>query len=407
MLSPYARIVSTLLRAGAEVNEIDHEHNPCTAHLVPQEIKSPNTLILKMLMASGATVEGNQEALSDHNLDLTNLTRILIRKYLIENSKKNLFTTIPQLGLPFGLQSYLLYHILLTDSSSQNGQKEFFLKCSQGDTNGTLKLIEDGVDVNIQDENGMTALMMAAENGHLELMEELVKAGADVNTRSLQGDTALIHAVIKRRRESVAKLVRLGAAINIQGHLGRTALMRAISPRNPTCFQTLVDCRPMLNIQDDFGCTALMWAVRGSAFDFADKLIKAGADVNLTGSEDSPLCLAVCMKDKKLVSLLIQTGADVNQATKYGTTPLMLAAVQGHVEHIKKLIQAGADLNLEDGGGRTALVHAALRLDEACFNQLLKSGADYWIRGVRQLKTFQGTVKTMVKFIFITKARNK
>ena len=81
------------------------------------------------------------------------------------------------------------------------------------------------MDVNVQDEKGMTALMTASQFGPVELGEELIKAGASVNIRSTFGDTVLIWATDKKQLKCVEKLLEFGANVNIQD--GTTALMCA------------------------------------------------------------------------------------------------------------------------------------------------------------------------------------
>ena len=73
-------------------------------------------------------------------------------------------------------------------------RKKLLLKTTERDIESVQHLIATDVDLNIQDENGMTALMIASQNGDLELVEQFIKGGADLNMQALFGDTALIHA---------------------------------------------------------------------------------------------------------------------------------------------------------------------------------------------------------------------
>ena len=53
--------------------------------------------------------------------------------------------------------------------------------------------------------------------------------------------------------------------------------------------------------------------------------------------------------------VLIEFGANVNQANSSGQTPLILAAVGGHAELARVLLEAGADLGVANPHGQTAL----------------------------------------------------
>jgi hypothetical protein len=50
----------------------------------------------------------------------------------------------------------------------------------------------------------------------------------------------------------------------------------------------------------------------------------------------------------EVVKLLIEKGADINQADKYGHTPLYWASDHGHLELVKLLIEKGADITQAD-----------------------------------------------------------
>ena len=129
-------------------------------------------------------------------LTLHNVTRKRIRKHLIEiHKEKNLYCAVRSIGLPLRMQSFLLHYI--HQNVAVTTENQLMVKTSEMDLEGVRTLIQAGVDVNTQDENGMTALMIAAKNGGTDLIEELVKAGADMNIQACFGDTALICAAKK------------------------------------------------------------------------------------------------------------------------------------------------------------------------------------------------------------------
>ena len=58
--------------------------------------------------------------------------------------------------------------------------------------------------------------------------------------------------------------------------------------------------------------------------------------------------------------LAMEAQANVNQAlTDDGATPLMVAANRRHLKVVQLLVQAGADVNQTDNDGKTALFHAS------------------------------------------------
>ena len=374
VVTTYMKIVNSLLEAGAAVHETS-DFNPATAHLKPTKIMKPNTHILKLLLAAGAEIENE---LFIVNECLQDLARKSIRKCLkAVHPEKNLFGTIPQLGLPQQMQSHLLYYTKQSiETNIKDYEKEFLLETFDGHVENILSLIKTGVDINVQNDNGMTALMMAAQNGQIGLVEELLKAGANKNLQAHNGDTALICATKEGKKKSVRKLLEFGANVNIQDQDGQTAIMHAVMMSNEDCLQLLIHNGANLNIQDHNGHTALMMsAVKNS--DVTNMLIEAGADLNLAGRGGfRAIQHAVLSGNVNCLKKFIQAGANLNVAENVaGTTPLIFAALHGSIDCVKELIQAGADLNFEINKYHTALGMAALKSSFKCAITLFKAGA--------------------------------
>ena len=71
--------------------------------------------------------------------------------------------------------------------------------------------------------------------------------------------------------------------------------------------------------------TPLHVAMMNRAHEFAEWLIRHGADVNaVNGGGDSPLHTAVSFVDTQLIALLLHSGANPEQKNKKGETPLFL-----------------------------------------------------------------------------------
>jgi ankyrin repeat protein len=92
-------------------------------------------------------------------------------------------------------------------------------------------------------------------------------------------------------------------------------------------------------------------------------LISRGVSVDQIGAEGlPPLHLAITHKRTRLVELLIEAGAPVNEAveTTFGEelTPINLAIESGDVEIVKVVLRAGADPRHADKFGQTAMKKA-------------------------------------------------
>lgn len=80
-------------------------------------------------------------------------------------------------------------------------------------------------------------------------------------------------------------------------------------------------------------------------------------DINLNIQDengDSPLILAIDMKEKKIVKLLLKLGADINYTNSDGQTPLMIAYLNNAQEIAEYLIMKGVDISIKDRWGQTA-----------------------------------------------------
>lgn len=66
----------------------------------------------------------------------------------------------------------------------------------KGNLDEVRRLIEDGANVNVKDENSDTPLYIAVGQGHKEIAELLISKGADVNVVCTLGYTPLHWAVI-------------------------------------------------------------------------------------------------------------------------------------------------------------------------------------------------------------------
>lgn len=78
------------------------------------------------------------------------------------------------------------------ESSSWEEIDGYFLEAvKQGDIKDAEKLLEQGADVNAQDEDGWTALMFSAKSQNVEMAQMLMDNGADNEIRNKEGNKAI------------------------------------------------------------------------------------------------------------------------------------------------------------------------------------------------------------------------
>jgi len=234
---------------------------------------------------------------------------------------------------------------------------------------GIRALLEQRVDVNAAQVDGMTALHWATYQDDLAVTELLVRAGANANVTNRYGVTPLSLACTNGNGTIVERLLQGGADPNLALPGGETPLMTAARTGSLTAVQALLARHVSADGKDDRrGQTALMWAASEGHADIVQALIDAGADVKARlPSGFTPLLFAARDGRGDVVRVLLKAGADVNEAVPpgkrssyggrlppVGATPLLMAVVNGHFELAAHLLDAGADPNL-DGPGYTVL----------------------------------------------------
>ncbi|OWK37815.1 ankyrin repeat domain-containing protein [Fimbriiglobus ruber] len=240
-----------------------------------------------------------------------------------------------------------------------------------------------------RDKLGFTRLHIAVEVRSSYLIEAALKTKADVNARSKDGRTALHVAAAQDAAGTVDLLLNAKADANLKDNDGRTPMEYAASQghsdlvRRLAKVQTeplgffsavilgkaervkeLLKAKPELvkaRTRQGNGWTPLQIAAREGHEETVRALLDAGGDVNgAKGAkgEISPLVWAVWTErpNIKLVKLLIERGADVNQHGGWGSeAPLHHAVKYGNVELVKLLLEAKADPAVTESFGKTPL----------------------------------------------------
>ena len=224
-------------------------------------------------------------------------------------------------------------------------------------------LINQRVDVNAPQPDGMTALHWAAYQDDLDLTTLLVRAGADVKAASRYGVTPLSLACTNGNAPIVGLLLKAGADPNAALPGGETPLMTAARTGAPAVVKALLAHGARVDAKDDRrGQSALMWAAAEGHAAIVRDLIQAGADFRTRlPSGFTPLLFAVREGRLDVVRALLEAGADVNEPIPMegrrrgyggrlppaGATPLLVAVTNAHYELASALLDAGANPNAD------------------------------------------------------------
>jgi uncharacterized protein len=178
----------------------------------------------------------------------------------------------------------------------------------------------------------------------LLLLPTLVSAGVyqDMEEALISGDTP-----------AAINLINRGVDVNTVDIAGNSLLIQSVRQDNKDFFDYLLQRRARLNLRNRNGETALSLAAYMGKSAFVQRLLDAGAEVNMYGW--SPLAYAAFNGHVAIAELLLKRGAEVNAQTENGATALLLAARYGHIEVVDLLLKNKADPNIANQNGEMAI----------------------------------------------------
>jgi len=295
-----------------------------------------------------------------------------------------------------------LAFVLLTAAAASAAGPPLLDAARRDDAERVAALLNAHADVNARQADGATALHWAAHHDDVAVASMLLRAGARAGAADDSGVTPLFLACMNRSSAMVMLLLNAKADPNAALATGETALMTCARTGDAPAVRALVAHGADVNRREpQHSQSALMWAAAGGHAEAVAALLAAGADVHArsraysqtvtsevtqrAGREalnytvprggSTALLFAARSGDATSARLLIEAGADVNDALPNGMTALVEAAHSGHEEVGILLLEKGADPNAR-GVGYTALHAAVLRSGLRLVQSLLAHGAD-------------------------------
>lgn len=214
-----------------------------------------------------------------------------------------------------------------------------------------LYFISSSVTVAITSEDDYErALEGAARSGFLKVVEQL-QISRFVSYSKTQSKP-------DKLRKKIRKSIQGGELNVLRQFLSARIKDKDIRPPNAVSLAVLYDHRELVEF-----------------------LLDQGLSVGSKGAFGTPLRTAALLNSETLARLLLDRGADVNNACGKLGIALQAVALQGRTAVLKLLIDEGADVNQQTGFYGTALQAAAYHGHPACVRTLLDVGASAYAKG--------------------------
>ena len=267
--------------------------------------------------------------------------------------------------------------------------------------------------LNQKNKNGLCPLELAIKKNNLEIVKNLLDAGARPKGLNSKGNSFLHQAVHRGNAAVVKLLLAFGPEIFEGGNNLSVLLHKAIIKLNKDVAITLVaHCAETgkileINTPDDTGITPLMLAAKKKETKLITALLDAGADpaarchsgknvlhkiskevrVNDeksikiepeffdTSSEKKLNQEINFLQTENIVKKFISLGASLNDVDKSGNTPALIAAREKNTQLVRLFLLHGANVNAKNNDGHTLLHYALQNKDTNLSSFLIENGA--------------------------------
>ena len=272
--------------------------------------------------------------------------------------------------------------------------ERLLLACENDDTRLIELLLTLGANINYKGNvSGSQPLHVACRIGHIEVVKFLIQNGSDINGEDDEKETPIFEA---EDVDVIELLLENGALLNATNSTGRNLLHVNCECSNEDLVEFFIGKGCLIDHVDANGQTPLFEACRNGLMETVKLLIAKGCDINhadvngftpLTEAckkdntdvveillenganiehpdymGETPIFHALCGYDRdRTVNSLINKGCNINHINKNGETPIFQLCKFGIVNLMLILIDKGADLNHKTNSGKTVFDYVCMR----------------------------------------------
>lgn len=151
------------------------------------------------------------------------------------------------------------------------------------------ELIDAGISVNARDTHGYTPLHFAAQYNNVEVLEAFLETEVGLEKKEARGQTPLHLAAQYNEPEVVERLIKAGAEIEATDENNQRPLHLAATDNDTEVVELLINENAEIDPEGIWRATPLQLAVLYNGnIEVIDKLIEAGADVEIKSRKDLP-----------------------------------------------------------------------------------------------------------------------
>eukprot|EP00210_Caulerpa_lentillifera_P007981 g7620.t1 len=171
----------------------------------------------------------------------------------------------------------------------------------------------------INEKSGWTSLHKAAQYNRIDDAKELIMNGMDIDIQDTNGLTPLY---IASHKNSIEELIARGASIDLRERHGASPLHVVAKKNYIEVAKELINNGANVDLKKDGGLTPLHIAVQHNSINVAKLLINKGANMDLQNKDGmSPLHIAASNGRVNLIKILLKQGASKMAKNNKGKTP--------------------------------------------------------------------------------------
>ena len=246
------------------------------------------------------------------------------------------------------------------------------------------RLIQEGVEYIIINDQGYSLLQFAAIKGFVFALEEMINNGADVNIIDSNGENVFFLAARHGQIQCLKAIINSGFDPNIPDHRGWVPLhyfVRLIEFNIDTAFiaiHALSTAGVDMNSKDNTGFTALHIMILLENLSLVRNFLLAGADITVNDNSGRSCVEIACWTDNQEIinSVKYYSPSNIENTPLMKESDLRIAARCGNIEKLQELINEGVNIFSRNRNNETAL-HLSIKSGQmGAMKKLLQAGAN-------------------------------